>query len=225
MASLHLYSALLFLLFVYVGNSGFSDLKLIWQALYDNGEKCSNNTLKLTSSEILLTGGSELFRNLINSSSLFAFCARTGLRPARLGDVLREPSLLPFVGGGVNLGDVFVTFLVRNRINNCKELVTQLSASPPDISLPYAYPLLDCCPSQVTSVSNASFEFNSFLSLCRATAAFWSIWFRKSSAFPAKPFNHDILSGLFYICNTSLYAVEHAVITWHCRRFNKIYIL
>jgi hypothetical protein len=30
---------------------------------------------------------------------------------------------------------------------------------------------------------------------------------------------------LFYICNTSLYAVEHAVITWHCRRFNKIYIL
>jgi len=29
MASLHLYSALLFLLFVYAGNSGYSDLKLI----------------------------------------------------------------------------------------------------------------------------------------------------------------------------------------------------
>jgi hypothetical protein len=29
MASVHLYSALLFLLFVYVGNSGYSNLKLI----------------------------------------------------------------------------------------------------------------------------------------------------------------------------------------------------
>lgn len=104
-------------------------------ALYENGEKYSNNTMKLTSSEILLTGGSELFRNLINSSSLLGFCARTGLRLARLGDVLTKPSLLPFVGGGVNLGDMFVTFLVRNRISNCKELVTQLSTSPPDISL------------------------------------------------------------------------------------------
>ena len=92
-----------------------------------NGEKQS--ITKLTSSEILSTGGSELFRKVINSSSLFAFCARTGLRPARLGDALREPSLLPFVGdhagGVVNLGDLFVTFLVRNKSSNCEEMIAQ----------------------------------------------------------------------------------------------------
>ena len=48
MASLHLYRPLLFL-FVYVGKSGFSDHKIIGQALHDNGEKYSNNTMKLTS--------------------------------------------------------------------------------------------------------------------------------------------------------------------------------
>lgn len=64
---------------------------------------------------MLLTGCSELFRNLISSSSLLVLGCLTGLRPTRLGDDLMEPRLLPLeadhVGGGVNLTDPLVTSL------------------------------------------------------------------------------------------------------------------
>lgn len=69
----------------------------------------------LTSSKMLLTGCSELFRNLISSSSLFVLGCLTGLRPTRLGDDLTEPRLLPLVvvavGRGVNPTDLLVTSL------------------------------------------------------------------------------------------------------------------
>jgi hypothetical protein len=71
----------------------------------------------------MLFGGSELFKNLINSSSLFAFAVQTGLWCAWLGDDLTEPTLLPFVadhvGGGVTLGDLLGTSLIRKKCINC----------------------------------------------------------------------------------------------------------
>jgi hypothetical protein len=74
-----------------------------------------NKTMELTSSKMPLTGGSELFRNLISSSSLFVLGCLTGLRPTRLGEDLTEPRLLPLVadhvGGGVNPADLLVTSL------------------------------------------------------------------------------------------------------------------
>jgi hypothetical protein len=64
---------------------------------------------------MLLTGGSELFRNLISSSSLLVFGCLTGLRPTRFGDDPMDPRLLPLaadrVGGGLNTADLLVTSL------------------------------------------------------------------------------------------------------------------